>query len=312
METFASAPWLGVVTQTRRAGSPRYRSLVVDIYLVDTRDDEVIGSMKAAAFERSTFRDNAYVLYSEAADGFGPLMYETMMHLLWKHGYPLTPGTSVSDEAEAVWQKFFEREDYEKHKPDSERGSRAGVLGYAYRPLTQLAGLEEAIARGNTWAEDYMARERIDVGELFERLEDPQFLAANPRTARRNMATLVDLEDTTALVDALEAEYPVELWVYPIRATPGVRISTIRVPPEHRGEGIGTEVMDKITRWADERGATLVLTPESEGRTGPSKTALKRWYRRFGFVPNKGRAKDYLYTDAMIRRPSSRLNRGRR
>lgn len=110
-------------------------------------------------------------------------------------------------------------------------------------------------------------------------------------------------EDVQALVEAIEAQYPVSLFMYPMSGTQGVRIATLRVPADQRGMGIGSQVMAQVVEWADRRSVTLVLTPESEGRGAPSKTKLKQWYRSFGFVPNKGRNKDYYFTDAMIRPP---------
>lgn len=113
-------------------------------------------------------------------------------------------------------------------------------------------------------------------------------------------------EDVQALVDQLRSEYPVDLFLYPVGD--GVRIDKIWVAPDVRGHGVGSQVMHRIVDWADARGITLVLTPASEGRGAPSKTKLEHWYRSFGFGPNKGRNKDFAFTDAMIRRPSSLAN----
>lgn len=118
----------------------------------------------------------------------------------------------------------------------------------------------------------------------------------------------VTLDETTALVADLESRYPVDLWIHPVNRLPAVRISTIRVQHDRNREGIGSQVMEELTRWADANGSVLVLTPASQGRGFPSKTKLKSWYRRFGFVPNKGRNKDYLYMDTMIRRPQAKAN----
>lgn len=110
-------------------------------------------------------------------------------------------------------------------------------------------------------------------------------------------------EQIRTLTDALQAQHPVDLFMYPMSGTNGVRIATLRVPADQRGMGIGAQVMQQVTDWADQCSIILVLTPESEGPGAPSKTKLRQWYRSFGFVPNKGRNKDYHFTDAMIRRP---------
>jgi len=118
----------------------------------------------------------------------------------------------------------------------------------------------------------------------------------------------ITLDDTKSLVADLESRYPVDLWIHPLSSLPAARVSTIRVQRDRHREGIGSQVMQEITSWADDKGAVLVLTPASDGRGFPSKTKLKSWYRRFGFVPNKGRNKDYRYMDTMIRRPKAKAN----
>ncbi len=66
--------------------------------------------------------------------------------------------------------------------------------------------------------------------------------------------------------------------------------------------GNGTKFMKALTSLADARRWTLSLTPEVT--FGASSTArLRRFYRRFGFVDNKGRYADLSVNESMIRRP---------
>jgi len=80
-----------------------------------------------------------------------------------------------------------------------------------------------------------------------------------------------------------------------------VSIELIKVPKESRGQGIGSEVMEKITEWADSNKYSLSIEPSSD--FGTPKNKLIRFYKEFGFVPNKGRSKDYRTRDTMIRNP---------
>lgn len=61
--------------------------------------------------------------------------------------------------------------------------------------------------------------------------------------------------------------------------------------------------MEGLTRYADKVGKPILLSPSSD--FGGSKTRLVKFYRRFGFVPNKGRNKDYRFSQTMIRQPKS-------
>lgn len=106
-----------------------------------------------------------------------------------------------------------------------------------------------------------------------------------------------------SLDDALRAKYPnVKLSVTgnPER---GYTVGQIVVPQAERGAGIGTAVMRDLLDVADEQGATVALTPS--GDFGGSVARLREFYRRFGFVPNKGRGADYSISEGMYRRPQS-------
>lgn len=80
-----------------------------------------------------------------------------------------------------------------------------------------------------------------------------------------------------------------------------VVLSQIVVPS--RSQGVGTKVMQRLTDLADAHGDTITLTPSSD--FGGNKTRLEGFYKRFGFVPNKGRNKDYEISEGMYRLPKS-------
>lgn len=73
------------------------------------------------------------------------------------------------------------------------------------------------------------------------------------------------------------------------------------VPKEQRGHGLGTEFMKELTAFADSQKLTIVLTPDKV--YGGSVSRLKKFYKEFGFVENKGRNKDFTYSEGMLRRP---------
>jgi GNAT superfamily N-acetyltransferase len=83
-----------------------------------------------------------------------------------------------------------------------------------------------------------------------------------------------------------------------------IKLSRIEVPPNVRGKGLGTAAMNQIIKMADESGKTITLTPDTSfGATSVSR--LKKFYKKFGFVENKGKNKDFLYKDSMLRLPNS-------
>jgi 2'-5' RNA ligase/GNAT superfamily N-acetyltransferase len=84
----------------------------------------------------------------------------------------------------------------------------------------------------------------------------------------------------------------------------GLRLKMIQVGAQHQREGYAGAALRDLLSYADERGKPVALNPgDVEGRPGMSNPQLRRWYGEHGFVPNKGRNKDYTFSEAMIRQP---------
>jgi len=80
-----------------------------------------------------------------------------------------------------------------------------------------------------------------------------------------------------------------------------VTVENITLPEQRRELGAGSKIMNMITSWADAAGKTLALTPTSD--FGGSKSRLVKFYKRFGFVENKGKNKNFEVSESMIREP---------
>lgn len=71
---------------------------------------------------------------------------------------------------------------------------------------------------------------------------------------------------------------------------------------QNKGNGLGTKFMRDFCMWADENKKIVCLTPDdSFGATSVSR--LKKFYRRFGFVENKGKYSDFNHKESMYRKP---------
>jgi GNAT superfamily N-acetyltransferase len=75
------------------------------------------------------------------------------------------------------------------------------------------------------------------------------------------------------------------------------------VPKEKRGQGIGSQIMRKMTEYAKLNGLKIVLSPSIDFGAS-SKERLKKFYKGFGFVENKGRNKDFSISDTMYTKPN--------
>lgn len=83
-------------------------------------------------------------------------------------------------------------------------------------------------------------------------------------------------------------------------------LSSLIVPKDMRKQGIGTQIMQELVSYADSLGKRFELTPglrdSYQGTT--SRGRLVNFYKRFGFIENKGRNKDYSTSEGMYRYPS--------
>jgi hypothetical protein len=77
----------------------------------------------------------------------------------------------------------------------------------------------------------------------------------------------------------------------------------INVPKPERNMGIGNKAMSILIDYSDRVGKRIVVSPTSE--FGSSKQRLTNWYKKLGFVENKGRNKDYTTRKTMYRDPIS-------
>lgn len=84
-------------------------------------------------------------------------------------------------------------------------------------------------------------------------------------------------------------------------------LSKIELKKEHRGEGIGSNIMEDLINYADENGQIIALTPSADFVDNVNKTKyvnmLTQFYKKFGFKMNKGVNKNFLFRDTMLREP---------
>lgn len=84
-----------------------------------------------------------------------------------------------------------------------------------------------------------------------------------------------------------------------------ITLSQIIVPQDQRERGVGTSAMQALVEYADRTGQRIALSPSAD--FGGNKKRLMEFYKRFGFVENKGRNKDFAVSETMIREPQQVL-----
>jgi GNAT superfamily N-acetyltransferase len=108
-----------------------------------------------------------------------------------------------------------------------------------------------------------------------------------------------------ALKQQLQKQFGVSLHVFDRGKE--ISVGKIVVPKSERSVGTGTAAMQAITRYADAHGKTISLTPSAD--FGGTKSRLVKFYKKLGFVENKGRNKDYEISETMYRLPKGEVKK---
>lgn len=102
----------------------------------------------------------------------------------------------------------------------------------------------------------------------------------------------------------LQAEFEargVDSWVM----FQGDRIILSKLVVEEKKKGLGTAFMEGLVTLADQEHRVISLTAD-DGFGATSVDRLKRFYKRFGFIENRGGRRDFSISENMIRRPVER------
>jgi hypothetical protein len=83
-----------------------------------------------------------------------------------------------------------------------------------------------------------------------------------------------------------------------------MEIILVKTPLAERGQGSAREALSSLIAEADARGMQVVLTAEPMDKA-TSKARLEAFYKSLGFVPNKGRNKDFTTMAGMVREPKA-------
>ena len=96
-----------------------------------------------------------------------------------------------------------------------------------------------------------------------------------------------------------------QLWLFD-NGNNMVDLSAIHVAKSDQKQGAGTGAMNELAEYADKYGLTIVLTPgvRDTGHGTTSRSRLVKFYKRFGFIQNKGRKMDFAIGGGkMVRYP---------
>lgn len=120
---------------------------------------------------------------------------------------------------------------------------------------------------------------------------------------------MLDEKSLDQFVEELKSEIGLHSLRLYITRNNDIKLGMIAVPKEFRMEGRGSRAMEALCAMADRENMRIVLTvgqrDDKWGTTSASR--LYDFYKRFGFVKNSGRNKDFTIMESMYRNPKSQL-----
>lgn len=116
----------------------------------------------------------------------------------------------------------------------------------------------------------------------------------------------VSYEQIKMVEKVLAKKYKVYLQLWPGQINGDLQLGYLEVPKINRKAGIGSKLMTTLCQYADQQNLRITLSPALKGNTmGTTSSArLVKFYKRFGFVLNKGRRSDLILSERMYRVPN--------
>ncbi|EPR3391316.1 GNAT family N-acetyltransferase [Acinetobacter baumannii] len=146
----------------------------------------------------------------------------------------------------------------------------------------------------------------ISAKEAFDRY--PIRIADEPTTDKGTSFNQSATPEQTISVDdfvkGIKKRYGIELGLKGSPTSNILSLHKIVVPEAMRNQGTGSKAMQDIINYTDSQNKTIALTPSSD--FGGNKNRLTGFYKKLGFVENKGRNKDYEISESMYRAPKGR------
>lgn len=144
-------------------------------------------------------------------------------------------------------------------------------------------------------AETFKAQDMVDLAFGIAQMENPQ--------SAKELSGALTGEQSPELFD-LRSKWEdrgLKIDIYEQR-NGDLNLSRIVVPKDGRNAGLGTAAMRDIIGYADKNNKRVVLSPSAD--FGGNKVRLVEFYKRLGFVENKGPNKDLEISESMYRVPA--------
>jgi len=220
---------------------------------------------------------------------------------------------------------LFERAILGWSKPDAKGDSNIVAIHRFFAPLHTDNGtrLVKMTVKETAQTDRSNALYTVEAVELNEKSPAAQWVGeianadgVDPRTIRSvgdviNLAQAIQdgkrfYQSDRPTIDAVRKQWDDAGIKHAISERDGViTVSQIVVPEGERGAGNGTAAMQALVDYADQTGQHIALSPSAD--FGGNKKRLVEFYRRFGFIENKGRNRAFSTSESMYRQAAGKV-----
>jgi hypothetical protein len=165
-----------------------------------------------------------------------------------------------------------------------------GQLKDAYPNAKKFgSALKQGVSKLVPTNEDFQSPEKMGEWSMAAAMNAPMGLAVKGYGKGKEIA------------DILDKKYGNNIDADISGSSKGLTLDKIIVDKEKRNQGLGSSFLQDLTQYADSSQQPMSLT--AAGDFGGSKAKQIDLYKRFGFVENKGKNKDYSISNNMYRNP---------
>ena len=166
-------------------------------------------------------------------------------------------------------------------------------------PSTMIKNFSKKSGKTEQEVENIWAELKKEYPDNYERIVGTlkKILNINEKTLREY------LRENTNFISSIKKKYKEEfskINVYEFED----KISIDLIIATEKNTGVGTKLMQDICDYADKQKKTIILSPSDE--FGGNKKRLIEFYKRFDFVENKGKNKEFSIFESMYRLPENK------
>ena len=165
-------------------------------------------------------------------------------------------------------------------------------------PSTMVKNFSLKSGKSEQEVENIWAELKKEYPDNYERIVGTlkKILNINEKTLREY------LRENTNFISSIKKKYKEEFSKINIYEFDD-KISIDLIVAAEKNTGAGTKLMQDICDYADKEKKTIILSPSAE--FGGNKKRLIDFYKRFGFVENKGKNKTFEIFESMYRLPKN-------